>query len=137
MPPPNVCDGTPAPDALQPRACVLVIDDEPTVRAVARMMLERSGFSVEEAADAETGLAALAAAERPFLAVLLDVTLPDRSGLELIPQIRALASETPVVLSSGRPEEDVPDHGADTFLAKPFNLERLLTALREATGART
>jgi CheY-like chemotaxis protein len=136
VPTPTVSDGTPMPNTVVPRARVLVIDDEPTVRTVARMMLERSGFAVEEVADGEAGLAALASAARPFLAVVLDVSLPDRSGLELIPQIRALASETPVVLSSGRPEEDVPGHGADTFLAKPFNRERLVTALREATAAR-
>jgi CheY-like chemotaxis protein len=124
------------PDSQLPRACVLVIDDEPTVRAVARVMLERSGFAVEETATGESGLAALAAAERPFLAVLLDVSLPDRSGLDLIPQIRALAPDTPVVLSSGRAAEDLPDHGADTFLAKPFTRDRLVSALREATGAR-
>lgn len=124
------------PNALLPRACVLVIDDEPTVRMVARAMLERAGFAVEEAANGESGLAALAAAEQPFLAVLLDVSLPDRTGPDLIPQIRALAPDTPVVLSSGRAEEDVPAHGADTFLAKPFNRERLVNALRAATGTR-
>jgi CheY-like chemotaxis protein len=136
MPATTVSDGTPMPDALVPRACVLVIDDEPTVRAVARVMLERSGFAVEEAADGETGLERLRGAARPFLAVLLDVSLPDCTGPELIPQIRALAPDTPVVLSSGRSAEDVPGHGADTFLAKPFNRERLVTALRDATGAR-
>ncbi len=124
------------PDSPLPRACVLVIDDEPTVRAVARVMLERSGFAVEEAADGETGLAALLAAPRPFLAVLLDVSLPDRSGPDLIPQIRALAPDTPVVLSSGRSAEDLLGHGADTFLAKPFTRDRLMAALRYATGAR-
>lgn len=136
MPAPTVTDGTPLPDTVLPRACVLVIDDEPNVRTVARIMLERSGFMVEEAADAETGLAALAAARRPFLAVLLDVTLPDSSGPVLVPQIRALAPHTPVVLSSGRPEEDVPGHGADTFLSKPFNRERLVSAVRAAATAR-
>lgn len=136
MPAPTVTDGTPLPDTLMPRACVLVIDDEPTVRAVARLMLERSGFSVEEAADGEAGLDRLRATPRPFVAVLLDVTLPDCCGTELLARIRALAPETPVVISSGRPEEDLPDHGADAFLAKPFTRERLIAALREAGRAR-
>lgn len=136
MPATPVSDGTPLPDTRVPRAWVLVIDDEPTVRAVARVMLERSGFAVQEAADGETGLERLRRAERPFLAILLDVSLPDCTGPELVPQIRALTPDTPIVISSGRPEEDVPGHGADTFLAKPFTRDRLVTALRDATGAR-
>jgi CheY-like chemotaxis protein len=136
VPTPTVSDGTPMPDTIVPRARVLVVDDEPTVRLVARMMLERAGLSVDETATGAAALEHLRGAVRPYLAVLLDVTLPDCSGPELVPQMRELAPDMPIVISSGRCEEDVPDHGADAFLAKPFTRDRLLAALREAAGAR-
>lgn len=134
-PAPTASENTPLPEALiRPRA--LVIDDEPTVRAVATLMLERGGFVVDEAADGPAALAALRGATRPFDAVLLDVTLPGQSGIELVPVIRVLAPLARIVLASGRAEEDVPDHGADAFLSKPFTRDRLLAALRAPAPAR-
>lgn len=112
---------------------VLVVDDEPSVRMVARLMLERAGYVVEEADDAAAGLVR-ARAGAGFAVVLLDVSLPDRAGTDLIPELRALIPDARVVLASGRSEEDVPDHGADGFLPKPFSRDQLLAAVRAALG---
>ena len=117
-----------------PRA--LIVDDEPTVRTVARLMLERAGYAVEDAGDAAAALALVRTAARPFTVVLLDVTLPDRPGTELVPELRGLAPESRLVLTSGKPEEDVPDHGADGYLPKPFTKEQLLAAVRAVMGVR-
>ena len=116
MPPlPNAPTLTPPPLPGAEALRVLVVDDEPTVRTVARLMLERSGYAVEEASDAAAAVARLRAG-RSFAVVLLDVTLPDRAGTELLPDVRALAPTARVVLTSGKGEEDFPDHGADGYL---------------------
>jgi DNA-binding response OmpR family regulator len=109
---------------------VLVVDDEPTIRTVARLMLERSGYAVEEAGDAAAAVDRVRAAEIPFAAILLDVTLPGRSGIDVLPDLRGAAPRSPVVLTSGKPEEDVAGHGADGYLPKPFTKEQLLAAVR-------
>jgi DNA-binding response OmpR family regulator len=109
---------------------VLVIDDEPSVRMVARLMLERAGFVVEEAADAGAGL--VRARASAFALVLLDVTLPDREGTEIVPELRVVAPTARLVLTSGKAEEDVPNHGADGYLPKPFSNDQLLTTVRSA-----
>lgn len=112
---------------------ILVVDDEPSVRTVARLMLERAGYTVEEADDAAAALARVRSG-RSFALVLLDVSLPDRAGPDLIPELRAVLPDARVVLASGRAEEDVPDHGADGFLPKPFSRDQLLAAVRAALG---
>jgi CheY-like chemotaxis protein len=119
------------------RPRVLVVDDEPTVRTVARLMLEGAGFSVTEVGDAASAVARLRADERPFAVILLDVTLPDRHGPDAIPDLRAVAPQSRVVLTSGKMEEDVPDHGADGYLPKPFSRDQLLKAVRAAAAMTT
>jgi len=109
---------------------VLVVDDEPVVRGVAKLMLEMTGYAVEEAADASQAFALVRSAAVPFAAVLLDYTLPDRTGLEILTELRHLAPESRIVLTSGRSVEDFPEHGADAYLPKPFTKDQLLTAVR-------
>ena len=109
---------------------VLVVDDEPTVRMVARLMLERDGYAVEEVSDATAAMARVRAVTHPFALVLLDVTLPDRAGTELVPELRSLAPTSRVVLTSGKGEEEFPGHGADGYLPKPFTKEQLVAVVR-------
>lgn len=125
-------DRTPLPSTLVPKPRVLVVDDEPAIRMIARLHLERAGYAVEEAGTAADAVER--AAGRPFAAALVDVTLPDRTGVELVTELRAVAGRTPVVLMSGRAEEDVPGHGADRYLAKPFTRDQLLAAVRAVTA---
>lgn len=127
---------TPPPTVLlRPR--ILLVDDEPTVRTVARLMLEGAGYAVTEVGDAATALARARTADHPFAVILLDVTLPDRYGTEVLPELRMVAPRSRVVLTSGKLEEDVPDHGADGYLPKPFSREQLLTAIRAAAAMTT
>jgi two-component system cell cycle response regulator CtrA len=119
---------TPLPPRERPR--VLVVDDEPVVRAVARLLLERAGFAVEEAGGAGDALERVRSAPGSFAAVLLDYTLPDRAGTDVLPELHRLAPGVRVVLTSGRPEEDLPGHGADAYLAKPFTRDQLVAAVR-------
>ncbi|AWM36014.1 Virulence factors putative positive transcription regulator BvgA [Gemmata obscuriglobus] len=125
-------DCTPLPTTLLPRPRVLVVDDEPSIRMIARVMLERAGFLVDAVGDAADAVRRVGLADRPFSVALLDVSLPDRSGVELMSELRALAPHVKFVLMSGRPEEDLPRHGADGYLAKPFLRDQLVAAVRAA-----
>lgn len=127
-------DRTPLPATLTARPRVLVVDDEPSIRMIARLMLERAGYAVEEVGDAAEAVGRAQLADRPFSVVLLDVSLPDRSGVELLSELRALMPQSRFVLMSGRCEEDVPGHGADGYLPKPFSRDQLITAVRSVTA---
>jgi DNA-binding response OmpR family regulator len=116
------------------QACVLIVDDEPTIRAVARLMLERSGYAVEEVGTAAEAVARVRQADRSFAVILLDVTLPDRAGPDILPDLRAAAPWSRIVLTSGRSEQDIPDHGADGYLPKPFSKDQLVAAVRAVTA---
>lgn len=113
-----------------PRRRVLIVDDEQVVRAVTRLMLERNHFLVEEAITAAEALGCVQNAPEPFALIIVDYTLPDQTGLELIPQLRQQSPHSRVILSSGRPETDFPHHPADGYLAKPYTKEQLLAVIQ-------
>ncbi|MCX5741035.1 MAG: response regulator, partial [Proteobacteria bacterium] len=113
---------------------VLVVDDEELVRSLIRRALVPFGHVV---ADAASGLAALAMFEQVAADVILvDLTMPDIDGIEVVKRIRATGSRVPIVLTSGylnvladRPA----DRGLiDHFLPKPFSVSELLAALELA-----
>lgn len=112
-------------------AKVLVVDDEAAIRRLLRNTLVRAGYEVVEAANARAALHEAAAAHPD--AVLLDLGLPDRDGLGLIP---LLAERAVVLVVSARDavEEKVSalDLGAEDFVTKPFDTEELLARLRVA-----
>jgi DNA-binding NarL/FixJ family response regulator len=87
-------------------ATVLIVDDHPTFRKFARRLLEQAGFSViGEAVDAAEAIAA--ARELRPSAVLLDVLLPDRSGLDVAAELAREDAPPSVVLTSSRTEQDL------------------------------
>jgi DNA-binding NarL/FixJ family response regulator len=100
---------------------VLIVDDHPSFRSTARMVLEAEGFDV--VGEAEDGLSALAAAAalRPEV-VLLDVQLPDLDGFAVASRLTALAGGPAVVLVSSRDADDfgplVAGSGARGFIPK-------------------
>ena len=100
---------------------VLIVDDHPSFRAVARMMLETDGFAVvgtEE--DGESGVAGTLRLEPDI--VLLDVELPDIDGFEVAARLREAGSAAAIVLASSRERADfgslVEESGARGFLTK-------------------
>jgi two-component system, OmpR family, KDP operon response regulator KdpE len=112
---------------------VLVVDDEPPIRRLLRTTLTAAGYRVAEAETASAGLHSLAV-EKPDL-VILDLGLPDHSGIELIAEIRK-ASRVPIVVLSARHDERAKvaalDLGADDYVAKPFGMAELMARLRAA-----
>src|SRR6202162_3032872 len=79
-----------------PKSSILVVDDEAEIREGLALLLESEGYAVATAETADAGLALLE--EQPFDLLLLDVSLPDRSGLDLLPEIHLLDPTLPVVL---------------------------------------
>ena len=114
-------------------AKIMVVDDEISIRRLLRNTLERAGYAVVEAIDGR-GAIACAAAEHPA-AILLDLGLPDRDGLSLIPVLRHRGDVVILVVSArDATDEKVAalDLGADDFVTKPFDTDELLARLRVA-----
>ena len=118
--------------AQPPRAIrVLVVDDEPLVRSLVRRLLERRGFSVEEACDGRSGLDAID--RNPFDLMVLDMTMPDLDGAQVVRRMRANGSKVPILLSSGymasAAEKAIERSMIQGFLAKPFTTPQLMEAI--------
>jgi len=112
---------------------VLVVDDEPGLARALAITLRASGWDVTTAADGAGALAA--AAEHLPDVVLLDLGLPDLSGIEVLTALRAWTRVPVVVLSARQHGEDkveALDAGADDYVTKPFAMNELLARLRAA-----
>ena len=113
---------------------VLVVEDERALLRALAMNLAARGYEVTEADTGTRALTAAAAQEHDV--ILLDLGLPDISGLDVIRGVRAYAT-TPIVVLSARTAtaEKVAalDLGADDFVTKPFSIDELLARLRAAT----
>jgi two-component system response regulator MprA len=111
---------------------ILVVDDEPQLRRALERALKLEGYEVATAADGDEALAA-AGETRPD-AIVLDVLMPKRDGLEVCRELRARQDQTPVLMLTARDavadRVDGLDAGADDYVVKPFALEELLARLR-------
>lgn len=114
---------------------VLVVEDDPKLLGSIRQGLKEQGFGVDGAPDGPTGLEFALAGD--YDAVVLDVMLPGRSGLDILREIRSRRRTTPVLILSARSsvEDRVRglDLGADDYLPKPFSFQELLARLRAIT----
>ncbi|MGL4542378.1 MAG: response regulator transcription factor, partial [Polymorphobacter sp.] len=115
-------------------ARILIVDDELHIRRLLRAALERAGYAIAEAVTARELLSVLPI-EQPDL-VLLDLGLPDRDGLELLPLLGAV----PVIVVSARGSVDEKvaalDLGAVDYISKPFDSDELLARVRTALRQR-
>lgn len=117
-------------------ATVLAVDDESTVLALARDLLELSGYRVLTARNGEEALRVFREHQARVDLVLLDLTMPVMGGLECFRQMRALDPRVRVVISSGFSSEssaaEMLREGAVDYLAKPYDIQVLAKVVREA-----
>ncbi|MBX2901347.1 MAG: response regulator transcription factor [Cyclobacteriaceae bacterium] len=112
---------------------ILVIDDEAQIRRLLQINLEHENYSVILASTAREG-AQMAASHQPHL-ILLDLGLPDKSGHELLKELRVWYNNPIVILSVLNSEADIVsalDHGATDYLTKPFRSGELMARIRSA-----
>jgi two-component system response regulator MprA len=111
---------------------VLVVDDDYAIREALDRALRANGYDVELANDGTEALRAIDDAS--FDAVVLDVLMPGRSGIDVCRSLRAVGNRVPILILTAR--DAVPDRvagleaGADDYLVKPFALEELIARLR-------
>ncbi|MBN1122308.1 MAG: response regulator transcription factor [Anaerolineae bacterium] len=110
---------------------VLVVDDDPAIRKLVRVNLEKRGYTVRVAADGTKAIDAIKH-QLPDL-VLLDIVMPGLSGIDVCLWIRT-QSDVPIIVLSAHDEEDLMiralDAGADDYVTKPFSYEALLARVR-------
>ena len=115
---------------------VLLVDDEETVRAVGRAMLERAGFDVLEAEDGRQALERFREAADGIACVLLDLTMPRMDGERCLRELRAIRPDVRIVLTSGYTEQEVRSRLAGErpagFLQKPYQRAQLIGVVRRA-----
>lgn len=112
---------------------ILIIDDEPQIRKLLQISLESNDYHVQEAATGKDGI--IMAANHPPDLILLDIGLPDKSGHDVLKELRAWYVKPILILSAKNNEEDIVmalDNGANDYLVKPFRTGELLARIRSA-----
>jgi len=111
---------------------ILIVEDEPRIRAFLASAFEAEGFAVDVVEDGENGLAR--ALNGSYVLVILDLLLPGRDGLDVLRELHALRSELPVLILSARSDLSTKlrgfELGAVDYVAKPFSLDELLARAR-------
>jgi PAS domain S-box-containing protein len=121
------------------KGCVLVVDDEETVRSTATLMLRKLGFEVVAVEDGRQAVEAFRADSTRFSLVLMDLTMPQMNGEQAYAELRRIRPEVGVVLMSGFNEQDATSRftgkGLANFIQKPFQFDDLSKAIQEVMPA--
>ena len=120
------------------KGSILVIDDESEIREGLEALLTSEGFTVALAETGDAGLQMLE--ERPFDAVLIDVSLPDRNGLTMLPEIRRRDPSLPIILITAYGSIDMAraafKNGAHDYITKPWSNDELVAQISVAVEGR-
>lgn len=133
--------GTPSifPPTKRNQGRIFVIDDEESVRSVTVQALERTGFTVETAADGEAAIERLRQTPQAFLVILLDYTMPRLDGAETLREIHRISPNAKVILMSGFPEQEARERIGELslagFIQKPFDIGTLRKRVEEIVQA--
>lgn len=115
---------------------VLVVDDEPHIGRIVQLKLEHADFAVELATDGRSAIERLRS-DAPLDLVLLDIMMPDGSGLDVLARLRTMPHRrhTPVIMLTAKGQDadrqEAARLGATDFLTKPFSPKRLLARIEE------
>jgi DNA-binding response OmpR family regulator len=122
------------------RGRILVADDEPHIRRILATFLEASGFMVDQADDGAVALEILSGTQ-PCDIALLDIMMPERTGLEVLETVRRLPHREglPILILTAKGQDADRETafrlGADDFLTKPFSPKKLLARIHELLGS--
>jgi CheY-like chemotaxis protein len=125
-----------APEEVGSPGTVLVVDDEEVVIRVAKFALERSGFAVLEARSGQEAVEAVRKNAAGISAVILDLTMPGMDGRHVLPELRKIRPDLPVIVSSGHSEEEAlsffDGQEISGFIQKPYRSARLIEKVNQA-----
>jgi len=117
---------------------ILLVDDEPGIRRLLYHKLSRAGYTCEEAENAGRALEKMAA--NPAELIILDIMMPGKSGIEVLPEIKAKYPDTAVIMATAITEAsnaiNCMKEGADDYICKPFNLEEVLISAEKSLEKR-
>jgi putative two-component system response regulator len=116
------------------RETLLIVDDEAAITMLLRQKLSNEGYKCEEAHNAEQALNKMATA--PIALVMLDIKMPGKSGIELLPEIKSGFPDTVVIMATAVNDINVAiqclKQGADDYICKPFNLDEVSLSIQRA-----
>jgi len=121
---------------------VLVVDDEPDVRKVVRMTLEKAGYDVLEAEDGEKAIEEIKKGEHAILLnlIITDIRMPNMNGIDVINYYRKEWPSVPLIVLTGFPDLDMAiamlQHGVVDYLVKPVAAEKLKSSVAQALEQR-
>jgi EAL domain-containing protein (putative c-di-GMP-specific phosphodiesterase class I) len=118
----------------EPRARVLIVDDEPELREAYAALLQHAGYAVETANGGKTAVAILD--KEHFDVILTDISMPDMDGLQVLKTVRERDLDVPVVLMTGNPQVETAvqalEQGALRYLMKPIREDALCQTVADA-----
>ena len=121
---------------------VLVVDDEPSVRTIVRLLLEKAGYDVLEAANGEAAIEALNAGENRLVldVVICDIRMPKINGIQAIEYFQREYPHVPVIVFTAYPETKMAvsfmRSGVTDYLVKPVDARKLMGAVERAMEQR-
>ena len=120
------------------KGSILVVDDESEIREGLELLLKTEGYQVSSAETAQSGLTRLE--ERPFDLMLLDVSLPDSNGIEMLKEIHRQDPQLPIVMITAYGSIEMAraafKSGAMDYITKPWSNDELLAQVAQAVEAR-
>jgi putative two-component system response regulator len=123
---------------LNQQETVLIVDDEAAIRRLLRQKLSREGYWCQEADTAEQTLNRLGGS--PIALVILDIKMPGKSGIELLPEIKVSYPDTTVIMATAVTDISVAiqcmKQGADDYICKPFNLDEITLSVQRVLEKR-
>jgi two-component system, cell cycle sensor histidine kinase and response regulator CckA len=113
---------------------ILVVDDEREIRTLVRLLAERAGYRVVEAANAEEALGVLQERMLEPKLMLTDIVMPGMNGLALAARVHQIRPSLPVIFMSGFTNEYQAELSGSVCLRKPFKAPELLSAIQDVIG---